>query len=468
VNGPLGHSGRWLTDGQGRVVILHGVNLVNKRPPYEPGALGFDREHAAHLAREGFNSVRLCMIWKALEPEPGGYDDNYLDRIADLASLIGGVGLHVLLDFHQDMWNERFGGEGAPDWAVRDGRLPAVPNLGFPANYAMLPALWRAYDDLWANRAGPGGIGLQDRFAAAWRHVAQRFRDVPYVFGYDILNEPFPGSALLGSVVPGGARRFERKLSVFHRRVIRAIRQVDAQALVFYEPGVLLGFGVDVGDGGGGDPNAGLSFHSYCAAALPGAPKLPRRLQQPFCTRQAQMTFDRAERHSRRHGVALLLTEFGATDDPLALLRGVETADSNLASWHYWAYWNRDVVAERPEEGIVHDLSRPPTRDNVKQEKLDVLVRPYPRALAGTPLRIAFDRPSREFDLSYTTRAPNGEPAPAEAHTEVLVPVRHYPRGYVVEVDGARMASRPGAPILELVAEPGQGRVRVRVRPKQS
>src|SRR4051812_34062353 len=44
---PLGHAGRWVTDATGRVVILHGVNMVNKRPPYAPAAAGFGRDDAA-------------------------------------------------------------------------------------------------------------------------------------------------------------------------------------------------------------------------------------------------------------------------------------------------------------------------------------------------------------------------------------------------------------------------------------
>ena len=56
---PLSHSGRWITDAKGRVVILHGVNMVYKRPPYYPAAAGFGADDAAFLQRNGFNAVRL-------------------------------------------------------------------------------------------------------------------------------------------------------------------------------------------------------------------------------------------------------------------------------------------------------------------------------------------------------------------------------------------------------------------------
>ena len=63
--------GRWLTDASGRVVILHGFNMVYKRPPYQPGAVGFGTDDADFLRRNGFNTIRLGMIYKAVEPQPG-------------------------------------------------------------------------------------------------------------------------------------------------------------------------------------------------------------------------------------------------------------------------------------------------------------------------------------------------------------------------------------------------------------
>ena len=125
------------------------------------------------------------------------------------------------LDFHQDLYNERFQGEGWPDWAVFDDGLPAEPKAGFPANYFGMPALIRAFDNFWANVDGPGGIGLQDRYAAAWRHVAGRFRDEPYMMGYDLLNEPWPGSPWATCANNVGCPVFDTEvLQPFNERVI--------------------------------------------------------------------------------------------------------------------------------------------------------------------------------------------------------------------------------------------------------
>jgi endoglycosylceramidase len=34
---------------------------------------------------------------------------------------------------------------------------------------------------------------IQDHFAQFWAQVAQRFKDNPYVLGYELLNEPWAG-----------------------------------------------------------------------------------------------------------------------------------------------------------------------------------------------------------------------------------------------------------------------------------
>lgn len=99
----------------------------------------------------------------------------------------------TLLDAHQDMYNEKFEGEGAPDWAVLDKGAPNLLKVSFPANQVFNLGLIKAYDSFLDNAKGPGEVGLQDRYAAMWKHVAQVVGQEPGVMGYDIINEPWPG-----------------------------------------------------------------------------------------------------------------------------------------------------------------------------------------------------------------------------------------------------------------------------------
>ena len=119
-SGPLlHHQGRWIVDDWGRVVILHGMNNVYKFAPYTPAAGGFGADDAQYLASQGFNVLRTGLIYKGLEPTIGVYDDNYLALTADTIDISAQNGLYTLLDFHQDMYNDLFQGEGFPDWAVQ-------------------------------------------------------------------------------------------------------------------------------------------------------------------------------------------------------------------------------------------------------------------------------------------------------------------------------------------------------------
>src|SRR6185312_15985096 len=110
--GGLGQVGRWMTDSTGRVVVLHGLNQVFKVAPYEPSADGFGDDDAAFLAANGFDAVRVGVIWAAVEPRPGHYDNAYLASIAATVHTLAEHGIVSLLDFHQDLYNEKFQGEG--------------------------------------------------------------------------------------------------------------------------------------------------------------------------------------------------------------------------------------------------------------------------------------------------------------------------------------------------------------------
>jgi endoglycosylceramidase len=462
VVSPLSHSGRWLTDNQGRVVVLHGFNMVAKLPPYDVQQAGFGADDAAFLQQHGFTTIRLGVIWKRLEPSPGIFDDGYLKSVAATVATLADHGIYSLLDFHQDMWNEKFQGEGAPDWAVVDDGLPADPPAGFPGNYFAMPALWRAFDHFWNNDATKSGVRLQDAYAAAWRHVATYFRGDDAVLGYDLLNEPFPGSQWYSCLSPAGCPVFDKQyLAPFVTKMLKAVRSADREHLVFYEPQLSFDFSAGTSIGDPGDALTGFAFHAYCAAAV-GAPETPPT--RAACDQVEDRTLSNADQQSSTSGDALLLTEWGATDDPQELSSVAADADRHMDSWQEWTYVGGDPSAAKPTEGIIRDLHKPPTGTNVKWDKLAILERPYPQVVAGTPTSWSFDTAARTFSLSYSTHGVSG--ALRSSLTVVYIPTTGLlGHSYHVIVGGAHVVSAPGASRLVLRTLPGASSVKVTVLP---
>ncbi len=186
-------SGDRLLDREGRQVILHGVNMVCKDPAR--GYVGAWTEDDFRFLRDrGMNVIRLGLIWDGLEPEPGRIDEAMLDRIGTVIRMAGDAGLYVFLDMHQDLYGRQFA-DGAPAWATLcepDG-YDGTGHVWSDA-YLSSAAVQTAFDRFWENAPAPDGIGLQDHLAGVWRSVAARFGHLAWVVGYDLLNEPFPGS----------------------------------------------------------------------------------------------------------------------------------------------------------------------------------------------------------------------------------------------------------------------------------
>jgi endoglycosylceramidase len=453
---PLGHAGRWITDASGRVVVVHGINMVYKLPPYYPAAVGFGGDDAAFLHNIGFNAVRVGVIWKALEPEPGVYSDTYLAQIANTVQTLARHGIVSLLDFHQDMLNEQFQGEGFPDWAVQTGGLPN-PSLGFPGNYLANLALGHALDQFYANAPGPGGVGLQDRLAAAWAHVAAYFRNQPSVLGYELLNEPFPGTLWEPCLAASGCPGPDAKLAALYRRLAKAIRGQDSRTLIWYEPNPLFNSGSNTTLPALGDPHAGFAFHDYCLTASPQG-----------CASEAT-PFGDALAHVAATHEAVMMTEFGATNLVGDLDGMVARADANMVPWLEWAYCGcHDPTTSGPGnvQAIVIDPSKPPTGTNLIEPTLHALVEPYPQVIAGTPRSWGYERSAATFKLAFSTaRAAGGDPFRAGSVTEIATPPLDYPGGYAAAASGAAIVS-PARAVTLLVAQcPGAAQVSVTVAP---
>src|SRR2546423_15609813 len=86
---PFHHAGQFIVDGSGRVVLFHGVNLVNKFPPYTPSAAGFQEVDAKLMADGGWDVVRLGVLYFGVGPSPGNLDGSDLDRIEGSVAVFG-------------------------------------------------------------------------------------------------------------------------------------------------------------------------------------------------------------------------------------------------------------------------------------------------------------------------------------------------------------------------------------------
>jgi len=459
ANARLDTSGRWFVDSQGRIVIIRGFNMINKLPPYTLSAAGFTEEDAIIMQREGFNGVRVGVIYSAVEPSPGKYDDRYLEDIERSVRMLASHGIWSLIDFHQDAWGPTFKGQGMPEWATLIDGLPTTPNPGFPAVYMTLPAVSRAFDNFWHNKPGPGGVGLQDRYAAAWAHVASRFAKVPGVMGYEIMNEPFPGSPWPECMSKVGCPGFDKLFDEFNARIAKAIQRRDPNTIVFYEPNVLFDGAIPtyVARPIKGS-RVGFSFHPYA---------------------RVSRALGLADQYAALTRTALLASEWGATTETPLMKSIAKEMDDGMMSWLYWAWANKpgyevtggaelgDVAEGGPNHGVVYDLTGPRAEPNLREDRLNALARPYPRAVTGTPNQFSFDPATRVFTLTYFPRAVPAAPRTiaAGAQTEIFLPKRHYKNGYKTTVTGATVVSPDNARVLRLTNQSDAKTVTVRVEP---
>ena len=445
---PLSVKHNRIVDARGRQVILHGANTVFKRPPYYPPLTAADFRR---MRSWGFNAIRLGVIWAGLEPQRGQIDQDYINHLQAIVALAARERFWVLLDMHQDLYAERFTGEGAPEWAVLDDGIPFTPAAGdFALNYAS-PAVGRAITSFWADRDG-----IRTEYVRAFTALAQRFAGSPAVLGYDLFNEPScefqlgPPCGLPPD--PPVATQF---LMPLYDQLVPALHAADPKHPAFYEdsPTVNFGYPFLIGSPDGPEwpyPNQGLSHHVYCSPDLRAGVS---------CPAQERQAVGNAIASARHNDVAPLQTEFGATDD-LATLRRV-TADEDAAGegWLYWQYKTYDdpTTSSSAGPGGADAESIVAVNGRVKRAKVGVLARTYPERIAGSGARWSFDPRTGVFSLSYTPRG--------SGPTVVVVPAPAYPRGACTTGRGFTQSRDPERDRLRLRADRGARHVSFRAFP---
>lgn len=456
---PLSQIGTWLTNSEGQAVILHGVNEVYKLAPYEPSASGFDEADAQFLEDNGFNVVRLGVIWAAVEPHPGEINTAYLDSIKATVQMLADHGIYTVIDMHQDLYSGTFYGEGAPEWASDGGGRPN-PNSGFPGNYYVNGAQAHAWDAFWGNAPAPNGIGLLDNYAMTWQHVASYFSGNSAVIGYDIMNEPFPGSNYPVALF-GGSFFVAQQLTPMYNQVAAAIRSVDGTTPLYLEPPnpavtevpTLLGIPIAL-LGLVNDPKYVLAFHNYCGP-----------IGGELCTKIADTLAAQAADYSQWHNVPAMMNEFGASNDIDTLTKEMRSGDRYFMSWAEWAYTGVGDITGSPDvEGLVYDPMKAPTGDNVNIGNLRTLASPYPQLISGTPTSWSFT--DGTFTFGYSTAKIDGSGTFADgALTTISVPTVEFPNGYLVTVAGGHVVSAANAARLVIASDSGATAVSVVVAP---
>ncbi|MEY2478011.1 MAG: endoglycosylceramidase, partial [Actinomycetota bacterium] len=368
--------------------------------------------------------------------------------------------------FHQDSWGPTFFDNGFPDWMTMTDGLPNLYQVGFPLQYLLNPALNRAFDHFWANDVGPSGRRLQDDDARILSHVAAKLSSLDGILGYEIMNEPWPGSQYPTCVVPEiGCPVFDKgAFSAYYANVIPKIRAADPHHLIWYEPHTIFNDGVPTSVTPPNDPNLGFAFHDYplvCGAFDAGAstfglPSPPPSTCNPFDT----LVMDNAKAHSAATGSALLQTEFGATMDTSRIEQQLDIYDDHMVPWMFWSY-NHYIVARGSDEVLA-----PAVAPHVNEPMLKTLARPYPQLTAGTPGGWAFDASTGAFSFTYsTTRADGHGTFGSDAETAIAVPAIAYPDGYVATVIGGTVTSPANATVLRVHAADAAETVTVSIIP---
>ena len=400
-----GVSGGFIRSPDGRAVVLHGANVTGtqKSAPYIDAQTTLD-DYLALGRTWGMNSVRFLMPWAAVEPERGRYDEAWLDAVVVRMAWARQAGLRVVLDSHQDIYGEGFGGDGAPRWTCDDAYYKAFkPSPEFWALSYLDANVQACVDHFYTDP------DVRAHFAAAWRHVAQRLAGEDVILGFDILNEPHWGT------YPSGAFEAER-LQPMYEEVIAAVRAEAPHWLVFAEPGSSRNLGISTGLAPFADKNIVYSPHEYDSMA---------EASGMFDVTHRQKILDNMKRlrvEAGTLGAALWIGEYGGIADSAAIgdyMKAVmDGAGSVAASTSYWDYSRGGGYSMRAADGTP------------KTSLLDAIVRPYPESTAGAPRDWAFDASTRTFTLHY-----DADPAIA-GPTEIVVPARVYPSGYTVECGG--------------------------------
>ena len=499
--------GIWFRDEHGRYIIFRGVNFAgrSKLPPYLPisplevkelSRLDLDNEIQSVkpgldlLKTSGFNVARLLVSWKALEPKPNPDLNDLSEEGKDYLSFLNRIinelykrNIYIILDFHQDIANEIYGGDGFPDWTIAVNeehpkptptQFPPPPDKKWQIKYMINKSLKHTFKSFWENDLTNADQGLvhfpvrthlEKSIELTVKHLQLLNNGTthPAILGIEPFNEPHPG------LIP--KQEFEEKyLMDFYRNVNSNIGKVDRNLFIFIEPrvdwtfpaeGSPMAYGAapldvkqsfnmnfikkvmadkktvemklvtflpkDPSSISNFDSNGVLSFHFYDPMAVASSfVKIPESIYT--YKKQFPEMFGQLHNAAIERRFIPFLTEFGAFQEGEQVreylnlqYNQIDTYLLNSTIWNYDLYNTEDLKDNWNLEN--YSLLGPER----KPRNMDVVTRPYPMRSSAKPYSLFFD-----VDSKYAAIILEGKVI-SEKPTAIFVPFdMHYSPEFTV------------------------------------
>lgn len=276
----------------------------------------FGSVDAAFLASLGLNSIRIPFSYTHFEDDGAPFElkEEGFERLDRAVSACASHGIYVILDLH-----------AAPGWQNQQW-------------HSDNPTHWASF---WTHRH------FQDRVIYLWEALADRYRDNPWVAGYNPLNEP---ADVTGQVI-----------GPFYERLEGAIRSVDSDHILFLDGNR---YSTDFSAFGEPMANTVYTAHDYALAGFPDSGPYPGTSRGQHVDRTTvERTFLERTEYMRKTGTPIWIGEFGPvyTGDPerdeqrYRLLRDqLEIYREHQASWSLWTY--KDIGLQ----GLAHAAADSP------------------------------------------------------------------------------------------------------------
>jgi endoglucanase len=250
---------------------------------------------------------------------------------------------------------------------------------------------------------------FQDRAIWLWEIIAARYKDNPWVAGYDPLNEPSD---------PTGER-----LDAFYRRVVAAIRKIDPEHIIFLEGNR---YSQDFSMLGPPLPNVVYTLHNYAVPGFIDGGDYPGISRGEFYDQSIlRSNFQKTCQYMLENRTPIWVGEFGPvyTGDPTKDAMRYQILKDQLAfykdleaSWCLWTYKDlglQGVVSLHPETKWVRKIQ--PVLDKKTMLGVD--------SWGGSDLNVRHIM--EPIEQTFAEYYPNYKPFPFDAQWLINRTVRH-------------------------------------------